>query len=297
MKILLTKKRYFFFLFSFFYLGGYAQDLLITNANDSINCKITAEKSNFIYFNFIREGEFRKTLLAKSNVKQIVYNYFDEAIVMPQEMKGTENFNRFRISLNGGIGYRTAESPDDLPDVFNNYINELKWGGCFSADASYFISEAIGLGLKYNYFGSGNTMQNVSMDIDGDGDTETGAMSDDINISFVGPMVSSLVYSGNKKNAFFFNLALGYLHYLDNAELVGYNFKIKGSTIGMVGDIGYQIGLSEALSLAFTCSYTIGTLSQVKKGSDGAYQTVKLEGDEKENLGRFELTVGLVFHR
>lgn len=277
--------------------GSYAQDLLITSSNDSINCKITAEKPNFIYFSYIHEGEFRKTLLAKSNVKQIIYDYFDEAIIPPEGIKGTEYFKRFRFSINGGIGYRTAENPDDLPDVYNNYINDLKWGGCFSGDAGYFISESIGLGLKYSYFGSGNEMQNISTDVDGDGVVDHGAMSDDISISFIGPMVSSLSYSGNRKNALFFNLALGYLHYLDNAELIDYKFKMKGSTFGMVGDIGYQVGLSDALSLAFTFSYTVGTLSKVKLGSGGAYQTVKLKGDEKENLGRIDLSVGLVFHR
>ncbi|MGV8091371.1 MAG: outer membrane beta-barrel protein [Mangrovibacterium sp.] len=291
------KRLYFVLFLSLLFIGGYAQDLLITNTNDSINCKITAEKSNLVYFNFMHQGEFRKTLLAKRNVKQIVYNYFDEAIVEPQEVKRAENFNRFRVSLNGGIGYRTARNPDDLPDFLDNYADGLKWGGCFSADAGYFINESIGLGLKYNYFGSSNSMQNVTMDVNYDGYPETGAMSDNINISFVGPMVSSMVYSGNRKNAFFFNLALGYLHYLDKGELIGYDVKMKGSTVGFVGDIGYQIGLSDALSLAFTCSYTIGTLSKMKIELGDASYTVKPEDDKKENLGRIELTVGLVFHR
>lgn len=285
--------------FFFFVLcaRGYAQDLLITNTNDSINCKITAEKSNFVYFNFMHQGEFRKTLLAKSNVKQIVYNYFDEVIVEPPKVRGTENFNRFRVSLNGGMGYRTAKNPDGLPDVLDNYADELKWGGCFSADAGYFISESIGFGLEYNHFGSSNSMQNVTMDVNYDGYTETGTMKDNIHISFIGPMVSSMVWSGNRKNALFFNLALGYLHYLDKGELIGYDVKMKGSTVGFVGDIGYQIGLSDALSLAFTCSYTIGTLSKMKVDLGDASYTLKLEGNEKENLGRIELTVGLVFHR
>ena len=81
------KKIFFVFFFSVLFLGSYAQDLLITSSNDSINCKITSEKPNFIYFNYIHEGEFRKTLLAKSNVKQIVYNYFDEAIIPPEGKK------------------------------------------------------------------------------------------------------------------------------------------------------------------------------------------------------------------
>lgn len=65
----------------------------------------------------------------------------------------------------------------------------------------------------------------------------------------------------------------------------------------MVGDIGYQVGLSETFSLAFTESYTLGKLSKMKVGTGGAYRTVKLKGDEKEDLSRIELTVGLVFHR
>lgn len=292
------KKTYCFLLFlSICFIQSYAQDLLVTTANDSINCKVTAEKGNFIYFNFMHNGEFRKTLLAKSDVRQVVYNYFDQAILEPPKWQDAASFKRFRLSVNGGIGYRTAENPDDLSSVENNYLDELKSGGTFSADFSYFFSEAIGIGVKYNYFGSKNTIDNVTMDVNGDAVNETGSVTDDINIAFFGPMVSGMSYSGNRKNALFFNLALGYLHYLNKGELIGYDVRAKGSTFGLVGEIGYQIGLSETFSLAFTGSYTVGTLSKMKVGYGGAYETVKLEDDQKENLSRIELTVGLVFHR
>ena len=199
--------------------------------------------------------------------------------------------------MNGGVSFRTADLMEGLSKEEEDYMKDLLHGGHFSADAGYFISESIGLGLKYNHFGSSNSMQNVTLDVNSDGYPETGAMKDNINISFIGPMVSSMVWSGNRKNALFFNLALGYLHYLDKGELIGYDVKMKGSTFGMVGDIGYQIGLSEALSLAFTCSYTIGTLSEMKVELGDASYTLKLEDDKKENLGRIDLSVGLVFHR
>jgi len=193
------KKTYCFLLFlSICFIQSYAQDLLVTTANDSINCKVTAEKANFIYFNFMHDGEFRKTLLAKSDVRQIVYNYFDEAIIEPPKWEDAASFKRFRLSVNGGMGYRTAENPDDLPSVLDNYIDELKWGGTFSADFGYFLSEAIGIGVKYNYFGSKNTIDNVTMDLDGDGRSETGPVTDDINISFFGPMVSGMNESSLK---------------------------------------------------------------------------------------------------
>jgi len=47
-----------------------SQDLIVTNDNDSLNCKITKIKSDFIHFTFMYNDEVRNTLLSVSSIKR-----------------------------------------------------------------------------------------------------------------------------------------------------------------------------------------------------------------------------------
>ena len=275
----------------------YSQDLIITNDGDTLNCKITSDKGDYLRFNYMYEDDFRKTLIAKSDVKAYAFNHFAESEITKEFKQKKSDYQHFRLSANGGFSYRTGRISSDLSGEMEDYMKELKWGKHFSADASWFISESLGFGVKYSRFMSSNSLLNVSADIDGNGLLDYGNIKDNISISFVGPMVSTVFNSYNKKNAFFGSWGLGYLSYHDNGEMVGSEAELNGSTLGMVGDLGYQIGISENLSLAITFSYTLGVLSKIDQTLQGQTRTYKLDDDNKENLGRLDLSLGLVFHK
>src|SRR5699024_11256876 len=46
----------------------YAQDLIVTDDGDSINCKITKVKADHIYFTFKHKEDVRSTLISVENV-------------------------------------------------------------------------------------------------------------------------------------------------------------------------------------------------------------------------------------
>lgn len=281
MKTILT-----FLFLSVLFLGGHAQDLIVTHKNDTLNCKITSEKPGFIYFNYMHEGEFRKTMIAKSDVKEYIYQYFDEPEIPQGKYKQTTDYQHFRLSLNGGPSYRTAKVSGSIPGEYQDYMKDLKKGMHISGDVAYFVNETVGLGLKFSRFTADNEIQYGSE-----------SLNDNIAISFFGPMLSTLYYSANRKNALFSNIAMGYLGYRDQGEANGTDMEIKGSTFGLAADLGYQIGLSDRFSLGITLSYTIGTLSKFEVSNGVSTTTMELDGDEKENLGRLDLSVGLIFHR
>lgn len=54
----------------------YAQDLIVTNLGDSLNCKISRVKDTRIYFTFEHHGEMRKTLYPLDKVTFYDYNYY-----------------------------------------------------------------------------------------------------------------------------------------------------------------------------------------------------------------------------
>ncbi len=275
---------------------SYAQDLIVTTKGDSINCKINKEKSDFIYFTYNNNDEVRETLLARNNIKSYQKNYYSESFI-PEGYKSVhQEYTKVRFSANGGFSFRTAKISKSVPSDLRNYVKDLKSGGHFSLDGAFFINPNIGLGFKYNQFSSSNKIDAIVTDYDQDGNNDYGSMSDNITISFFGPMISTYSPSANKRNALFSNFAIGYLSYKDEGEFI-IPVQLKGNSLGLIGDLGYQFGLNNNLSLAFTLSYTLGTLSKLDKTIQGSTYKIELEDGNYENLSRIDLSIGLVFHK
>lgn len=289
-----SHKLEFIFIFisvTLFSVSVQAQDLIITNEGDSLNCKITKIKSDNIYFIFKYKDEIRSTLLPLGQVKYHQYNYYQTSEVPANKVVGNEIYPHFRAAINGGWSYRVAKLADNIPSDFEQYMKDLKSGYHYGLDLSYFFSEQLGFGFKYYYYKSKNEIDNVYVTLP-NGSTQYGKMSDDISINFIGPFFSTRLLDSNKKNGFLLNLGIGYMGYTDKAVLIS-DLTIKGSTLGLCWDIGYDIGLSENLSLGFQLSYMIGTLTQYDL-SDGVHtEKVKLEKDKYESLSRIDLSIGL----
>lgn len=268
-----------------------AQDLIITSENDSLNCKITKIKGDHIYFTFVKDGEIRNTLISKNDVKQYSKNINGN----PDETQINKSFNRtysvFRLAVHGGFASRLGKVQDaDLKD----YMKDLKKGMNYGFDASFFISESVGFGIKYQAFNSSNSLSNVIMDHDGDGITSTGTISDNIAITFIGPTYTTRLAS-SRENAFISTFGLGYIGYKDNAKVFNYPTEITGSSLGLALDLGYDFKISKNLFFGVQCSYISGVLTKMTVGSGPYSQEIELDKENRENLSSLNISAGLRF--
>lgn len=266
-----------------------AQDLIVTNTNDSLDCRITKVTNDHIYFSYLNNGELRKTLISKKDVKQFTKANpgSNESISVAGDFKPI--FSRFRLAVNGGFSNRLGKV---AKSDFETYLKDLKKGSNIGVDASYFISESVGFGIKFSSFSANNKLNNVTMDSDGDGLPNNGSISDDITITFVGPGYSTRVVSTNG-NAFISSLSIGYLGYLNHSEVINYPFDLKGSTLGIALDLGYDIKLSDRLSIGAQCSLLRGTLTSITQVDGNYSRKIDLDKDEYESLSRLDFSVGL----
>ena len=215
---------------------------------------------------------------------------------MPKDkVVGYENYQHFRIAINGGFSYQTAKVAESVPSDFKNYIKELKSGYHFGGDLTYYFTEPLGFGIKYYLFKSSNSMDNIYVE-DINGNRTYGKMSDDLTISFIGPTFSTRLLNHNKSNAFLMNVSLGYMGYSNDKVIID-KYKMSGSTMGLSFDIGYDIGLSENLSLGFQISFLTGTLFEYDWNDGTKTETIKLEKGEYESLNRIDFSVGLRFSK
>jgi hypothetical protein len=290
-------RNLFVVLFVAIFIGsGRGQDLIVTTEGDSINCKITKAEPDYIYFTFKHKGEMRNTLLSVAQVKTYTYNYYSNSEVPSESSVTNFPYPRFRAAINGGWSYRTAKITSNIPSDLKGYVEDLKSGYHYGIDLGYFFTEHVGLGLRYSTFRTKNEIDNVYVTYP-NGSSRYGKMSDDISVNFIGPLLNTRLISKNKKNGLFLNFGLGYMGYKDESELVSENFTIKGSTLGLCWEVGYDIGLSDKISIGFQLSLMQGVLSEYEISNGQQTQTIELEKDEYENLSRIDISVGLRFNK
>ncbi|MDR1202928.1 MAG: hypothetical protein LBL58_15040 [Tannerellaceae bacterium] len=282
-------KQFFFALcFVFLTVSLYAQDLIVTDKGDSLNCKITKIETDNIYFTFKYKGEIRNTLAPVSDVTYYQTGYYQTAEVPSDKIPIHRNYPRFRFAVNGGWSYRIGPLPPNISSGMSDYLQELKSGFYYDAGLSYYFNEYLGAGLRYSEHLSSNS---------DDGSIGYGSMSDRIRINFIGPVFSTRLFNRTKKNCLLLDLGMGYLGYHDKALIASEKLTLKGGTAGFYWNIGYDIGISQNLALGLQLSLISGFLFEYKR-SNGTYtEVIKLDKDTRENLSQIALSVGLRFSK
>ncbi|MFB6341592.1 hypothetical protein ACE1ET_07710 [Saccharicrinis sp. FJH62] len=281
-----------FILFACAY-SSFSQDLIVTTDADSLNCRITKVKSDFIYFTLKYKGENKNTLIARSDVSDIRYGFFAIEKTTESKHKFTGNYDPLRISISGGYSYQTAKIADNVPTDFLPYMKKLKSGSNIGGDITYFISESVGFGFRLSQFKTSNS---ADIYVTGpDGSRTYGEMSDNIRINYWGPTLTSRTYNRLQNNAFYSTLSLGYISYLDDYIMID-NYSIKGHTIGYLLEIGYDIDLSNKVALGFQLSFYAGNLFNINISDGNTITEVQFEAGEYESVSRIDFTVGIRFH-
>ncbi len=267
-----------------------AQDLVVTAKNDSINAQITKEKDEMLYFNFVKNGEVRKTLLPLEEVKSYTKKFFKESEV-PKDYKSKSTYTgpRFRMAVQGGLAFRLGSLSDNIEPALRDHAKNLKSGYSWGFDGHYLLNEYIGVGVKYTMFGSTHEEKNITVEFP---DNTIGyGIDETIYTRFVGPSVLSRVLTANGKNAWVSGIALGQLFYRSETTLGGRNFIAEQATFGMSLDFGYDIYLSEKWSLGIATNLFFGSLTEVDLTGNDVSETLEL--DERESLSRIDFSVGL----
>ena len=129
------------------------------------------------------------------------------------------------------------------------------------------------------------------------GNTRYGKMSDDLSITFFGPAFSTRLLNSDKTNAFLIGISIGYIGYRNDFVLID-DYEMTGSTAGFVYEMGYDIGLSEKVSLGFQFTLIGGNLSKYELSDGISTQTIKLDSDEDEliSTSHIDFSIGLRFN-
>ena len=202
-------------------------------------------------------------------------------------------YSKLRVAVHVGGAWRPAKVADADP-VVKDHLKKLKWGYTYGADAAYFFNDALGAGVRFSQMRASHGLDAIATDKT-TGVKRAGRLEDNVSITFIGPVFAMRLMDRNQRNAFVFNIGIGYLGYRDTGYAID-PAKITGGTVGFVTDIGYDIALSKQVALGATLSAVAGTLSEATYTENGVSRTQKLDKDNREGLGHITLSIGLRFN-
>ncbi len=278
------------------------QDLIVTNTGDSLNVFITKEKNDYVYFIVESEGtgERVNSLMATSDIKSMVRDHYLTPVVS-KEVAQAHDRSGLRVGVQGGYSRRMASSPDGLNDEGRAYYNELKNGYTYSGDFTYYFNERSGIGVSANMYRSkaGATVMIEEENSSGQPSYHSAQINDDVSILYIGPFYSMRFYNWNYENFGWMRFGVGYNRYKNNFQLFDeliFPFTMTSETFGISIEFGYDLRVSENIALGFGIGINSGVLTEVVYDyPDGSSETIKLESDEYEGLGRIDFTIGLRF--
>jgi hypothetical protein len=130
------KKQYILYLFLFFTVSVFSQDLVETNTGKKFNCFITKEDSSAIYFKYTRDAIRIDTMIVRSEV----YNY-RYSVMFDESLPGSKA--KTCISIGAGLGSATYAGFDFEYMICNKVSVQVGSGYL-----------GVGGGINYHFFPS-----------------------------------------------------------------------------------------------------------------------------------------------
>lgn len=290
--------RFFLSILFLSYFKLNAQDLVVTQKGDSLRCKIESEDAHFMHITMGSGANQKKILLAYDQVRYSEVNFYakKEGYVNEEDdyraPKAIYSYPKFRVNVNGGLGYLSAKLSSSIPPYLYDYYNELRKGFTFNAAADYFFLPFFGAGISYSIFRTKNSLSNISAQNTVTGKIVTGKLEDNITVNYVGPRLIFCLMSKGKNAAFLPYFSMGYVSY-QNKGIFFEKYTTTANTSGRKAGLDLNYRIDNNFFIGLDISYTTIVLTKISVESNGNKKTVNLKKDEYDNESRADFLVGL----
>lgn len=269
-----------------------AQDLIVTNKNDSIKCKITNDDINFIYY-LLPAGDSSK--IKVKEVSKIRRNYLvtspSTPIVSNSKEISPKSKGTFRVYVSSGFSYLSSKSISTDNAEIDKHIKALKSGFHYSIGVNYFRKKNLGVGLKYLGFNTSNSVQNIKF-IDSGNVITYGNLSDKIGVNFYAASILGKAPLYNNKLELLLGLSVGYVSLKNNSVYIN-PIAISGNAVGLLYELGFDYKFNEKWAVGMEMNIFQATMRKYTYESSGTTYTKTLEKDKLENISRFEVSGGV----
>src|SRR5574343_204574 len=202
-------------LFIFVFIGNIAlaQDLIVTNKNDSIRCKIDRSDFDFVYYTLNKDNQNTSTKIKLSDVRNVRYNYLESKNQNQNIPSVVEDIYRpertYRFVVDGGMNLITAKTLSTDDKELDKHLKSLKLGYPYGLGAYMFGQKSFGYGLTYKHYFNQNK-NDAYLYVDSVNGNRVGELSDRTNINFYAFTLLNRTSFFNDKMDLFLGISGGY---------------------------------------------------------------------------------------
>ncbi len=287
----------------------HAQDLVVTNSGDSINCKILFETDEFLTIKQYNEAtrSYQKTEVSQDVIAGTKLNYYrveKERLALQTKSGRVDTLNRadivtipkFRLMANYGFSYKLGKSAARTAEE-ERYEKDIRNGNRWGVGLDLFWNESSGIGLKFHQHRS-----DASLEVAIEYDPTTIEIYDarqDLTISQFSVLYRFRKFNWNNRNAFNMGVGLGVVSYRDGVDIfmpgAPQTVTEVAECIALEVELSYDIGLSENLAFSIGAELSGGYFENSSlEFPDGTTEKVEYEDDNGISAGRFGLWGALV---
>ena len=161
----------------------------------------------------------------------------------------TGNFSpsKFMISAQVGYGYRIAPTPNTNDFTM---FNKIKLHLSFGADFSYFFTNYIGVGIKYNAVVSHAVINNIIYSLSG-GATKYNYLSELSHIHYFAPLIATQFFTVPRKQCLFASAGAGYVLYSHKRKEIA---NITKHSAAFLAELGYDFFVNKYFAMGLQTS-------------------------------------------
>lgn len=193
-----------------------------------------------------------------------------------------------RLNLFIGRGILTGKTPANLKEGIRDHFEQLKAGHQYGLDLSYFLTPAMGFGVKYSKFSSSVNSEKIPY-FEADKFISFESVNEDLNLTYVGVGVWLRRNIKGSRTILNGNIAGGKIFFNDKVRFMGDEYSYNSGAFGLDVLLGLDVLISKNIAIGFDISVLLGVLSEIKSENF----IINIEG--KENLSRVNFGVSLKY--
>ncbi len=302
-----------------------AQDLIVNDRGDSINCKITKVDDTYIKFRYAETGERPQQAVMKLvQVKYYAYNFYGTTNTAPELTKDTTSLSiagggrtrksrpvsdkvnlfdrtnyQFIGALKAGAGYMGSENglttgsfiTGLLPPNFDEHYKNLRRGTNLGLDMTYMhrpsssLSVAVARWWRTGSIGGFSYYDSVRLQ------TITGSLVDKISVTSVGLFYGAYFSIFPNGGALYSKLGGNVIAYQNNMTLVDEKITISAADFNLQFMLGLDYPITEKSAIAIELSNFNAVIRRFDFAYNGQTQNIAFGQGQAQSLTRWELSL------
>lgn len=272
----------------------FGQDRIITKRNQRIECKILPIKDkDFIYFQFVEEGELKYTLLHKNQVKRIDRNFYKKPILDFDVKPRNLSFHNILITGRAGLGRMSYQIDPNAAPQYKDFQNRERYGFVYDLEVAYMFSESFGMFAQFHSFSNrvNRTYQFINPGNPGNPSEHTFQSNQSMTGYNIGINYNTLF---NEKALMSFGLGLGQFRYryFSDLDIFFPPTTFTGSDLSYSLRVLGQYKIAENLYMDGGINFISAALFSVKRDMNGNVENLDLSTNPW-SLSRLNFVVGI----